>query len=115
MHVTTKLIVLRLNSTHTSQECLLDNQDFILCAVENSIDETLQNLLRSYLIIEPEWVRFSLLDAAVEESGLVLYYACLIPFIIENKLGEWKDIGVIYDGDIQKMVFKAGQRVFSRF
>jgi hypothetical protein len=72
-------------------------------------------ILEEYLKIKPDWVSFCLLDVLSKDDTLFIYYTCLVPGIMEHNKGEWSDIGSIEDGDIQKMVFEAGQRLLSKF
>jgi hypothetical protein len=74
------------------------------------------DILREHLDIEPDWVKFTLAD--VEVNGLdelYVYYACMIPSVIDTKIGEWVEIGRIKNGFVQKMVYEAACKILSEF
>jgi len=119
MYVETRLIVLHIDFTNGTHKCLLDGgklpSSFVL---ECHPIEFGPQLLADYLEIEPEWVTFELVsvDYEIQEDRniLVVYYGCMIPHIIQNTKGTWQDIGEI-DGDIQRLVFEASQKLLARF
>ena len=66
--------------------------------------------------METDWVSFVLLDVEVDADNILyVTYACLVPSILETKQGIWTEIGIVENGNIQKMVFEAGQKLLARF
>ena len=128
MHIETRLIILHIDFETGSQKCLLQDGKLPSCFVQEGHPELCcSGMLEECLQIEPEWVSFPLVcidtewqkltqdDGIWDVEVLVIYYTCLIPAVVKNHCGEWADIGSIEDGNIQKIVFQAGTRAYSRF
>ena len=120
MLVKTRLVILHINFSDGSHRVLLDDDGSLPCKPVLDLHQPIQfgpSILSEYLEIEPEWVSFALVDLEVEpDNTLYVYYTCMIPNIIENLKGKWTEIGQIADdGNIQKIVFEAGQKLLARF
>jgi oligoribonuclease (3'-5' exoribonuclease) len=114
MNVSIKLIILHLNLENEELNCLLflDNiiqQKYTLDAGNISI--CLRKILSSFLEIDPEWVKFYLVDVKTGMESLDIYYSCLIPQAIKNKKGKWINVGKIND-DIKEIVFLGSQKIY---
>lgn len=115
MRVETRLIVLHIDFQSGTHKCLLEGGSLPSAEVSDRHPlDCCPELLKRYLIIMPDWVSFMLVNVDYEDS-LIVYYTCMIPQTIENNKGEWKDIGEINDGTIQRVVFEAGQKALSKF
>lgn len=120
MDVETRLVILHIDFSNGVHKCLLDGGKLPSSLVfECHPADMGPSILTKYLEIEPEWVSFVLVsieyEAQEDRSVLAIYYGCMIPNIIKNLQGSWQDIGEIDDGDIQRIVFEAGQKILAKF
>lgn len=121
MLVKTRLIVLHIDFKDNTHKCLMADDGGLPCKDVLDLHQPIQfgpAILAEYLEIEPEWVTFALVDIEVEEDNtLYVYYTCMIPGILQNRKGQWVEVGNINDdtGNVQKMVYEAGQKLLARF
>lgn len=113
MHTKIGLIVLHFDFAKSDHKCLLKNNDLIYSDISLPIDSRLRELLSAHLDIDPEWVTFYLVDVVDNQDDVIIYYTCMIPSIIENKIGDWVGIGEIINEDIQKTIFLASQKIIA--
>lgn len=111
MNVELKLIVLHVNLQTKLSACLLQNEQLISCPLLNNIDSGLRDILVEYLDIEPDWVRFNLVDVIEEENSLAIIYGCVIPYVVKQKKGVWTKLGDIDDNKDRQLVFEASQKI----
>jgi hypothetical protein len=75
----------------------------------------MENFLLNFgylLEIDTKHIEYILID--FDYDNLTLYYAFMVPEIINVKNGNWKYIGTIDDQKTQKLIFQAGQEAISR-
>lgn len=112
MNVELKLIVLHLNLQTKNSSCLLEEKQLISRPLLNGdIDRGLRDILLDYLEIEPDWVRFTLIDVLGQDDQISIVYGCMIPYIVKNINGTWNALGDIDDNDTRRLVFQASQTV----
>jgi len=112
MNVNIKLIILHLNLQTKTSSCLLDDDQIISRPLlDENIGNGLRDILLEYLTLEPEWVRFNLVDVIHTTKNISMIYSCMIPTIIKNHKGTWVNLGEIDDTDIKRLVFQASQKI----
>ena len=118
MDVVTRLIVLHIDYETGSNRCLFDDDGQFPSKTIPDLHQPVQlgsTILEEYLEIKPDWVSFALIDVEVDKNNtLFIYYTCMVPAIIKNNKGKWINVGDIQDGDVKKIVFKAGQETLAR-
>lgn len=119
MLVKTRLVILHIDFKDGVHKCLLNDDGNLPCQDVPNLHQPIQcgsSILSEYLEMETDWVSFVLLDVEVNEDNILyVSYACMIPNTLKNKKGTWTEIGIVQNGNIQKMVFEAGQKLLARF
>jgi hypothetical protein len=119
MLVKTRLIILNIDFGSGLHKCLLTDDGQLPCKDVLDLHQPIQfgpSILEEYLEMETDWVKFVLLNVEVDEDNVLhVTYACMVPNILKNKKGVWTEIGILQNGNIQQMVFEAGQKLLVQF
>ena len=112
MNTNISLIILHLNLQNGEHGCLFDEETLPKQILnDNNIAKGLINLLTEHLDIDHRWVNFALIDVVAEDEDINIIYGCLIPAVVESKIGKWKTASEINDSNTKKLVFKATQKI----
>lgn len=109
MLVKLNLIILQVDNRST-YKCV--HSDGIPTTILNiPIDTSIRNILSEYLNTDVKWIEYQLIDARGFDDTLHLYYACLIPSIIQLKKGQWKNV-TQFNEQNQEIILEAIRRQF---
>lgn len=107
MNVIIKLVIVKIEHPSTYY-ILLENDSlpsFIL--TQPNFYNQLQELTSRLFLIKSDWIDFRLVNIEYDDNDLILNFTCLLPNIINTKIGDWISMGEINAFKDKKLIYQA--------